>query len=68
MSLKYVAHFAWDLSLGQIRTSKKGGAIKETFKISSRKLWDFCLSSGFMYVSVCVFGFLKNIAEVVNKF
>ena len=23
MSLKYTAHFAWDLSLGQIRTSHK---------------------------------------------
>ena len=33
MSLKYTAHFAWDLSLGQIRTSKKGGVGggKETF-------------------------------------
>ena len=34
MSLKYTAHFTWDLNLGQIRIFKKGGQgeeVKETF-------------------------------------
>ena len=57
MSLKYTANFAWDLSLGQIRTwskekkkSQRDKPQTENYKIS------VCLC-GFMYVSVHVFCF-----------
>ena len=70
MSLKYTANFAWDLSLGQIRTSgkdKKG--VKEIFYFfiiffsnryfkSQTENYKISVSlSGFMYVSVYVLFF-----------
>ena len=70
VSLEDIAHFAWDLSLGQIRTSsqkkKKWGGIRH-FKSQAENYKSVCLS-GFVYVSVCVFGFFFYIDEVVNEF
>ena len=72
MSLKYTANFAWDLSLGQIRTSSKDKkGVKEIFyffyyyffqidilnlKQKTIRSLSVCLS-GFMYVSVYVLFF-----------
>ena len=57
MSLKYTAHFAWDLSLGQIRTSKKGGGgVKEIFQLSRGNYEISVCLSVWIYVchSVCL--------------
>ena len=61
MSLKYTAHFAWDLSLGQIRTSRKWvaggwwGSSKRHFKCQVENYEISVCLSRFMYVSICVF-------------
>ena len=71
-SLKYIAHFAWDLSLGQIRSSRQKkkkkvrGCIKH-FK-SQAENYKICLSVWVLYVSVCVFGLFVCFAEVINEF
>ena len=54
MSLKYTAHFAWDLSLGQIRTSsqkkkKRWGGIKRLK--SQAENYEICL---YVWIYVCL--------------
>ena len=53
MSLKYTAHFAWDLSLGQIRTSRKK---KKKKKWGSKRHFKFQVEN--YEISVCLFGFM----------
>ena len=72
MSLKYTANFAWDLSLGHIRTSSKekqrGQRDILNLKQKTIRSLSVCVS-GFMYVSVYAFCFFSdNIVEVVNEF
>ena len=74
MSFKYTAHFAWDLSLGQIRTSKKkkktgggrGGNQRDILNLKQKtmKSLPVCLD---LYMFQCVSFFFYNIAEVVDE-
>ena len=51
------------------KKKKKESGVKETSSISGRKLWDLCLSVWiYVCLSVCLFGFFDNIAEIVNEF
>ena len=71
-SLKYIAHFAWDLTqpwasqnFKPNKQTKKGQ--REVLNLRRETMRSL---SGFIYVSVCAFFFffLNNIAEVVNEF
>ena len=72
MSLKYTAHFAWDLSLEQIRTSSKIKKKEGQRDILNLKQKTIRSLSIWIYVclSVCLFFFLfsDNIVEVVKTF